>query len=175
MCAAVTQAQHPTPDTHLVLKNGAEVQGTFIELREGKYSLRLSDGRVMSYAATDVERMERLSSSETSAPSVPAPQIANPIDPSSCSIFISEKDIDKSLYSPIKDIKISKKLYGSTADMYGVLAEQARKVKADAVINVRTWHSPSGFSWASPHAGGLAVKWTAAGRRALPSLEGRCY
>ncbi len=159
-------------DTLFVLKNGAEVRGVFVEIKDGQYKLRLPDGRVMSYPAGDVEKMERLpisvsqpspSPSPTPFPS-PEPTLPPPpIDPSSCRTFITEKSVDKALYTTIKDIKVSKKWYGSTEEMYGDLAAKAREVGADAVINARTWHSPSGFAWAAPHAGGIAVKWTEAG------------
>jgi hypothetical protein len=106
--------------------------------------------------------------------SLAAPLPAQPT-PLPCRTLISEKDLDKTLYTAIKDIKVSKKWYGSTSEMYGHLAEKARKNGADAVISVHTWFAPSGFAWAAPHAGGMAIKWTDAGRKALPSLEGRCY
>jgi hypothetical protein len=95
--------------------------------------------------------------------------------PFSCRTFISEKDLDKTLYTAIKDIKVSKKWYGSPSETYGDLAEKARKSGADAVISVHAWFAPSGFAWAAPHTGGMAIKWTDAGRKALPGLEGRCY
>ena len=176
-CSAGASSQELQPgkaDTLLVLKNGAEVRGEFVGLKDGQYTLRLPDGRAMTYPAGDVDRIERLSESSTNTPPPPAQPTPIPT-PFSCQTFISEKDIDKAFYTTIKDIKVSKKWYGSTTEMYGDLAEKARKTGADAVINARTWHAPSGFAWAAPHAGGTAVKWTEAGRRALPGLEGRCY
>jgi hypothetical protein len=166
--------QASTADTLLVLKNGAEVRGLFLGLKDGQYTLRLPDGRTMTYPAGDVDRIERLVDSAPSTPPA-APQPIPAPTPFSCRTFISEKDADKAFYTTIKDIKVSKKWYGSTSEMYGELAEKARKTGADAVINVHTWQAPSGFAWAAPHAGGMAVKWTEAGRKALPSLEGRCY
>jgi hypothetical protein len=178
MCIAVSVGseaqQQATPDTLLVLKNGAEVRGVFVGFKDGEYTLRLSDGRTMSYPAGDVDRMAPISAS-TSSSEASSAQSAPSSSPISCQTFISEQDVDKALYKAMKDIKVSKKWYGSTSEMYGYLAEKAHKVGADAVINVHTWHAPAGFAWAAPHAGGLAVKWTEAGRKALPSLKGRCY
>lgn len=168
------QVDSPEPDTLLVLKNGAEVRGVFIELKDGQYTLRLPDGRLMRYPSSDVETMQPISASAAPAPAAKV-QSAPAALPFTCQTFITEKDVDKRFYVSIKDIKVSKKVYGSTSEMYGALAEKARKIRADAVINVRTWHSPSGFAWAAPHAGGMAVKLTEAGRKALPNLEGRCY
>jgi hypothetical protein len=107
------------------------------------------------------------------------PQSAPPppagIDPSTCRTLISEADFDKAYFVTLKEVKVSKKFYGSVEEMYGPLAEKARKIGADAVINVHTWHAVSGFAWAAPHAGGMAVKWTEAGRKALHGFPGRCY
>lgn len=161
-------------DTRLVLKNGAEVRGKFLVLQDGQYMIELADGRTMSYPTNDVERMEPITQP---AESIAAPEAAGaraPL-PANCGIFISESGLDKKYYTTIKEIKVSKKWYGSTSEMYDDLAAKARKVGADGVINVRTWHAPSGFSWAAPHAGGMAIDWTPAGRDALPGLEGRCY
>lgn len=145
-----------------------------IGLKDEQYTLRLPDGRTMTYPAADVDRLERLADSAVAAAPVAAQPTPAPT-PFSCRTFVSEKDVDKAFYTTVKDIKVSKKGYGSTSEMYGELAEKVRKVGADAVINVHTWHAPSGFAWAAPHAGGMAIKWTPAGRAALPSLEGRCY
>jgi uncharacterized protein YbjQ (UPF0145 family) len=38
------------------------------------------------------------------------------------------------------------------------MAQRARKLGADAIIEVATWHQPSGFSWAAPHGRGTAVR-----------------
>lgn len=92
-----------------------------------------------------------------------------------CRTLISEGDVDKVYYVPVKEISVSKKFYGSEEEMYGPLAEKARKIGADAVLSVHTWHAVSGFAWAAPHAGGMAVRWTEAGRKALHSFPGRCY
>jgi hypothetical protein len=104
-----------------------------------------------------------------------APPPAATIDPATCRTLISEADFDKTYFVTLKEVKVSKKFYGSEEEMYGPLAEKARKMGADAVINVHTWHAVSGFAWSAPHAGGMAVKWTEAGRKALHGFPGRCY
>lgn len=38
------------------------------------------------------------------------------------------------------------------------MADRARELGANAVIQVKTWHQPSGFSWAAPHGSGQAVR-----------------
>jgi hypothetical protein len=104
-----------------------------------------------------------------------APPASGGIDPATCRTLISEADFDKTYFVTLKEVSVSKKFYGSVEEMYGPLAEKARKIGADGVINVHTWHAASGFAWAAPHAGGMAVKWTEAGRKALHGFPGRCY
>jgi len=186
------EASPAKPDTLLLLKNGAEVRGVFVEIKDDKYFFRLTDGRTMAYPASEVDSMKPIETTNAAislqasaapatsagagtAQQMPQDQHAPAIDPKSCRVFITEKGMDPSFYKVIKDIVVSKKWYGSTSEMYEHLAEKARKTGADAVISVHTWYSPSGFSWAAPHAGGVAVKLTEAGRKALPGCEGRCY
>jgi uncharacterized protein YbjQ (UPF0145 family) len=38
------------------------------------------------------------------------------------------------------------------------MAERARQLGANAIIQAKTWHQPSGFSWAAPHGSGQAVR-----------------
>jgi hypothetical protein len=172
--SSAQEAQPGKANTLLVLKNGAEVRGLFVGLKDGLYTLQLPDGRTTTYPAGDVDRMEPLADSSPNVAAAP-PQPRPAATPFTCRTFISEKDVDRAFYTTLKDIMVFKKWYGSTAEMYGVLAEKARKAGADAVINVQTWYAPTRFAWASPHAGGMAVTWTDAGRQALPNLEGRCY
>jgi hypothetical protein len=173
-CLADEEPQPVQADTLLVLKNGAEVRGLFVSLKEGKYTIRLPDGRAMTYEAADVEHMERLAVPAPNTAPAPPPASQAPAM-SSCGIFLSEKEIDKSFYTTVREVEVYHGWYGSAVELYGALAKKAQSVGADAVINVHTWHSPKGFSWAAPHAAGMAIKWTSAGRAALPGLEGRCY
>jgi hypothetical protein len=103
----------------------------------------------------------------------PLPVPDKPLQP--CTIFFSEATLDKSLYTDMKELTISKKWYGGSDEMYIELADRLKKLKADGAYGVHTWQAPSGFSWSAPHIGGHAFTWTDAGRRALSSLKGRCF
>lgn len=61
-------------------------------------------------------------------------------------------------YEPIALIDVGKVWYGGADNVLQDMANQARQLGADAVINVRTWRQPSGFAWAAPHGKGQAVK-----------------
>ena len=43
--------------------------------------------------------------------------------------------------------------YGDKRDSYEILADKARKLGADAVINVETWLQPGGLAWAARRQG----------------------
>ncbi|SIS90728.1 hypothetical protein [Neptunomonas antarctica] len=48
--------------------------------------------------------------------------------------------------------------YGSVQSLYPLLAEEARKVGANAVINVKGGRTVAAFSWAAPFVGGIAIE-----------------
>jgi hypothetical protein len=57
---SVVLGQAPVPDTLLLLKNGNEVRGTLVEVKNGAYVLILPDGRTTLYPTSDVATAERL-------------------------------------------------------------------------------------------------------------------
>jgi hypothetical protein len=58
----------------------------------------------------------------------------------------------------VADIEIGKVWYGGSDKILQEMADRARALGADAVIEAKTWHQPSGYSWAAPHGHGQAVK-----------------
>jgi hypothetical protein len=61
-------------------------------------------------------------------------------------------------YDVLGEINIGKVWYGGGDVLLDEMADKARALGADAVIEVGTWRQPSGFAWAAPHASGKAVK-----------------
>ena len=61
-------------------------------------------------------------------------------------------------YEVIETIEVGKVWYGSVNEVDVSMADRARSIGADAVIFAKTWHQPSGWSWAAPHGSGQAVK-----------------
>lgn len=47
--------------------------------------------------------------------------------------------------------------YSSTDPLLLLMANKARELGADAVVEVKTWYQPSGFSWSAPHGKGRLV------------------
>ncbi len=61
-------------------------------------------------------------------------------------------------YEVLETIDVGSNWYGGDEDAERMMADRARAIGADAVILVKTWHQPSGFSWSAPHGSGQAVK-----------------
>jgi uncharacterized protein YbjQ (UPF0145 family) len=75
----------------------------------------------------------------------------------------------------VREVKWGRKWYGGADAAFQLLADEAWKLEADAVIEVDISYRPSMFSWASAHAKGVAVKWTDEGLHHFHELKGRCY
>lgn len=61
-------------------------------------------------------------------------------------------------YEIIATIDVGKIWYSGSEGILVEMANRARQMGADAVINVKRWRQPSGFAWAAPHGQGQAVK-----------------
>ncbi len=92
-----------------------------------------------------------------------------------CRVFVTETKVNPTWYEKVKEVKYSKRWYGSSEPAFRSLAKQAWDLDADAVVAVDVRFHPTFWSWASPHANGIAVKWTDRGQEGFPSLEGRCF
>ena len=111
-------------------------------------------------------------------PSTPSPAVAaaEPMVSTApagapCRVFVTEQMVNPSLYTVVKRIKYAKK-YSAAPPMRGPGWRAKLEVDADAVVAVNINFRPSGFSWASPHAEGIAVKWNDEGRQQFHLLGG---
>jgi hypothetical protein len=78
--------------------------------------------------------------------------------PHSDKVFFTEQSLPSSVrFELISTIDVGKVWYGSSKGVYTSMALRARQLGANAVIQVKTWHQPSGFSWAAPHGSGQAI------------------
>ena len=68
---------------------------------------------------------------------------------------LSTKDYKYEVISPVDAGKV---WYGKSGDIYESMAVMARELGADAVIEIKVWFQPSGFSWSAPHGSGKAIK-----------------
>jgi uncharacterized protein YbjQ (UPF0145 family) len=60
-------------------------------------------------------------------------------------------------YRILGSIKASNRSYGTMSEVLAVMAEDARKIGADAVVNVNTRFRVGAWAWARPIADGTAV------------------
>lgn len=58
----------------------------------------------------------------------------------------------------IGQIDASKRWYGGTGALMPLMADEGRKLGADAVVNIRSGQKIGLFAWATPYAYGTAVK-----------------
>lgn len=63
-------------------------------------------------------------------------------------------------YEVVAQLTYGQPFYGGADDAFLALANQARALGCDAVIEVDHWFSPAGWGWATPHAQGKAVRIT---------------
>ena len=81
------------------------------------------------------------------------------LQPHSEKVFISRDSMPADSYDLIGFVEVGKIWYGSSSNVLESMANRGRELGADAVIEVKTWHQPSGFSWAAPHGSGKAIKY----------------
>jgi hypothetical protein len=85
-------------------------------------------------------------------------------------VFVTQQSLPSSVaVDQLATIEVGKIWYGSSKNVEISMADRARELGANAVIQVKTWHQPSGFSWAAPHGSGVAVR---VDPKALESLSG---
>jgi hypothetical protein len=90
-------------------------------------------------------------------------------------VLISELPAPAGLkYETIGTVKATARAaYDSAPTLYPVLADEARKIGANAVLNAQEGHAASVFSVAAPFVSGMAVRVEDAS--ALKKLEGTFY
>ena len=90
-------------------------------------------------------------------------------------IFITSTDLPEGLdYEVIGVVKANARQgYSGVQSLYPLLADEARKVGANAVINTYGGRAVSAFSWAAPYTGGTAIKIKNADK--LKAINGQFY
>jgi hypothetical protein len=86
-------------------------------------------------------------------------------------VFVTKGGLAAHTYEVIAFLEVGRVWYGASSNVLVSMADRARELGANAVLDVRTWTQPSGFSWAAPHGSGKAVKFTGE-RPDLSALDG---
>ncbi|HVC44947.1 MAG TPA: hypothetical protein VND20_09030 [Candidatus Binataceae bacterium] len=84
--------------------------------------------------------------------------VQNSFPPSTDKVFVTDQALPANVDSvPIARIDEGKVWYGSIDALLDSMADRARQLGANAIVNTKTWHQPSGFSWYAPEGSGQAV------------------
>lgn len=65
---------------------------------------------------------------------------------------------DAAKHRTLGQIDAGKRWYGGTGALMPLMADEGRKLGADAVVNIRSGQKVGAFAWATPYAYGTAVK-----------------
>lgn len=91
-------------------------------------------------------------------------------------VFVTEHSLPASArYEPLEIIEVGKIWYGTGRNVKQSLGDRARAIGADAVVEVKLWHQPSGWSWAAPHGSGKAIKISESGTQDVSTLPGEWF
>ena len=91
-------------------------------------------------------------------------------------VFVTEQSLPPGVsFETLEAIDVGKVWYGSSQDVKQSMADRARMIGADAVVEVKTWHQPAGWSWAAPHGSGKAVRFSESSVTNLSGLHGDWY
>ena len=88
-------------------------------------------------------------------------------------VFLTEEQLPASDYDVVSQIDVGRIWYGGSSNVLASMAHRARELGADAVIEVKQWRQPSGFSWAAPHGSGKAVKFKDKQKVDLSKVKGQ--
>lgn len=74
-------------------------------------------------------------------------------------VFVTEEVLASAVqYERLGQIDIGMTTYSSMEEVLKRLANKARELGADAVVDVHTWRQPSGWAWIAPQGKGQAVR-----------------
>jgi uncharacterized protein YbjQ (UPF0145 family) len=89
-------------------------------------------------------------------------------------VFLTESTLSAAaIGDTVAQIDVGEVSYQSTEVVLQRMADQARAVGANVVMNVRIWRGGSGFSWVAPQSSGTAVRLT--DTNAIAQLNGYWY
>lgn len=72
-------------------------------------------------------------------------------------VFVTEQTLPPDSYEQVAVLDVTKVFYGTRAAAFQAMADMARELGADAVIEARAWFRPVGWALASPQGSGKAV------------------
>jgi hypothetical protein len=88
-------------------------------------------------------------------------------------VFISQEPIPESINHKVIGTVESKAGYQGASSLCPLLAEEAKKIGTNAVVNAQGGRGVTFFSWAAPHVDGTAIK--VENQDQLKNLSGSYY
>jgi len=74
-------------------------------------------------------------------------------------VFITKQPLPPGVaFETVSTIDVGTLFYGSVDRVFVLMANRARELHANAVVEVKTWRQPSGYSYAAPDGSGIAVR-----------------
>ena len=74
-------------------------------------------------------------------------------------VFVTKAKLPESIpYEHICKVDVGKVWWGGHGWVMKDMANRARKVGGNAVVEVNVWKQPSGWAWAAPHGNGQIIK-----------------
>ena len=108
------------------------------------------------------------------ADSVTTQPVAGSISAHTNKIFLTEEALPATVkYESIGQIDAGKVTTCNTEELLILIADGSRKSGADAVIKLKTWRQPCGWSWNAPHGSGEMIRIT--DTNSLNGLSGYWY
>ena len=85
---------------------------------------------------------------------------ASPAGASTGPVLISQDAVPTGIkYKELGTVRANYRAgYSNAESLYPLLAAEARKLGANAVVDAKGWHAPNLFSWAAAYATGTAVR-----------------
>jgi hypothetical protein len=80
-------------------------------------------------------------------------------DASTDKVFVTKQSLPPGLaFETISRIDVGTIWYYSNDKVLVLMADRARELRANALVEVKTWRQPSGFAWAAPNGSAIAVR-----------------
>ena len=103
-------------------------------------------------------------------------QLTTPYAAHTNKVFVTEAILANSIqYDRLGQIDVGMVTYASKNEVLKRMANKARQLGADAIIDVHTWYQPAGWAWRAPQGAGQAVRLTDRSAIDFSKMKGDWY
>lgn len=91
-------------------------------------------------------------------------------------VFVSQGPLPAAIKARVLGyIDVGTVMYNAPHIVYCRMAQKARDIGADAVVEVKIWYQISGWAWAAPHGRGIAIRLAEGQIPDYSSMKGEWY